>query len=251
MNSSENPNYRIYDLTPAGMSAIMADITASDLAEACEIAKDWVAEGYGDDPETQWLDYGVAPIVRRPSKDAPAALPAWGGYGLYHVGTALGTHVSTADLATDWPAMLAEAVAHPEMISSCAIAALPDADGDHRITLTAGATWPTEIDDKATAAGMTRHTATLEPAQPDECSGDWESPLEVVAGCRENPGVYGSGGGVIITEVDPVSGWYRVTDTWAQRPDTGEQGLRSVEYREPDERSLAWVASLAAKGGAS
>lgn len=253
MNSIEKPNYRLYDLTLPG-TCLTRDITADDFAEALAVGWDWISEGNGGEPETQWLDYGVAPIVRGPSEDAPEALPVWAEYRLHRAGNNdLRTWVTRADLETDWPAMLAEAKAHPELISARAIATDPVADGSCCVIMTPGSAWPTEIDDEATAGKMTRHTATLDPNQPDECSGDWESPPEVVGGCAENPGVYGSGsgGGVIITEVDPVSGWYRVTDTWAQRPDTGEQGLRSVEYREPDERSLAWVASLAAKGGAS
>lgn len=88
-----------------------------------------------------------------------------------------------------------------------------------------------------------QYTVTREP---DECgcSGDehdWRSPLSVVGGIAENPGVWGNGGGVIITEVCRHCGCYRVTDTWAQRPDNGMQGLTSVEYRDPDDVSLAWV----------
>lgn len=88
-------------------------------------------------------------------------------------------------------------------------------------------------------------TVTLQPEEP-ECDGegdhDWESPHEVLGGCRENPGVHGHGGGVVITEVCAHCGAYRVTDTWASRRDTGEQGLRSVAYRVSDETSQAWIA---------
>ena len=45
----------------------------------------------------------------------------------------------------------------------------------------------------------------------------------------------------MITEVCAQCGRYRVTDTWAQCRDTGEQGLRSVTYRPADDPSLAWV----------
>jgi len=81
-------------------------------------------------------------------------------------------------------------------------------------------------------------------SDPDCASGhdhDWCSPLEVVGGCKSNPGVHGHGGGVVITEVCSHCGCYRVTDTWAQRPDTGQQGLTSVEYRDADDASTAWV----------
>lgn len=86
---------------------------------------------------------------------------------------------------------------------------------------------------------------TLDPPEPecdDRPDHDWQSPYELLGGMEENSGVQGHGGGVVITEVCTHCGAYRITDTWAQRPDTGEQGLTSVEYRPDDERSLAWVA---------
>lgn len=90
-------------------------------------------------------------------------------------------------------------------------------------------------------------TITIDAAEPDCKDGeghDWSSPHCVVGGIEENPGVYGNGGGVIITEVCELCGAYQITDTWAQRPDTGEQGLTSVTYRDADETSLAWVADM-------
>jgi hypothetical protein len=87
-------------------------------------------------------------------------------------------------------------------------------------------------------------TVQLDPDEP-ECSckdgHDWQSPHSVLGGLEENPGVRGHGGGVIMTEVCAHCGRYRETDTWAQRPDTGEQGLRSVTYADADERSKAWI----------
>jgi len=70
---------------------------------------------------------------------------------------------------------------------------------------------------------------------------DWISPVEVVGGLVENPGVWGKGGGVLITQVCAYCGVYKITDTWAQNPETGEQGLESVTYRDPDNRSLAYI----------
>lgn len=76
---------------------------------------------------------------------------------------------------------------------------------------------------------------TTDPEEPD-CTDDedhdWQSPVDIVGGCEENPGVFGSGGGVHIHEVCLHCGCERIIDTWAQRRDTGEQGLRSVEYIE-------------------
>ncbi len=75
---------------------------------------------------------------------------------------------------------------------------------------------------------------TCEPDEPD-CGGgehDWFSPVSLVGGLKENPGVHGHGGGVIITEACKRCGCKKVTDTWAQDRSTGEQGLTSVEYEE-------------------
>ena len=57
--------------------------------------------------------------------------------------------------------------------------------------------------------------------------------------------MYGHGGGVIITEVCRHCGRYQITDTWAQNPENGEQGLTSTEYRDADEQSEAWLARRA------
>lgn len=77
-----------------------------------------------------------------------------------------------------------------------------------------------------------RRTYPVDPPEPDctEDEHDWQSPHEIVGGVEENPGVQGHGGGIIATEVCMHCGCKRTSDTWAQRPDTGEQGLDSVEY---------------------
>lgn len=90
------------------------------------------------------------------------------------------------------------------------------------------------------------HTVTLEPDEP-ECTGedhDWQSPHDLVGGLRCNPGVRGSGGGVVIHEVCVVCGCARITDTWAQRRDTGEQGLTSVRYDTDDTSLRDWLDGL-------
>ena len=87
---------------------------------------------------------------------------------------------------------------------------------------------------------------TFEPAVPDctQEAHDWQAPHSVVGGLEENPGVVGHGGGVCMTSACSHCGTYRTLDTWAQNPQTGEQGLESTRYDPPDEKSLAWVASL-------
>lgn len=75
---------------------------------------------------------------------------------------------------------------------------------------------------------------TLDPPEPacidKHAEHDWESPLSIVGGCKEAPGVYGHSGGVTIQEVCVRCGCGKLTDTWAQDPETGEQGLNSVRY---------------------
>lgn len=113
--------------------------------------------------------------------------------------------------------------------------------------LDGGTIW---VDVRATSvsdAGDTAvDTVTLHPPEPmcSEAEHDWQSPIEVVGGCEQSPGIQGHGGGIISREVCAHCGRYRITDTWAQRPDTGEQGLESVAYGDADESSEAWVASL-------
>jgi hypothetical protein len=77
-------------------------------------------------------------------------------------------------------------------------------------------------------------TTAIEQPEPKCSAGehDWQAPLAIVGGIAENPGVWGHGGGVKITEVcmHCGCGCGKLTDTWAQRMDTGEQGLTEVTY---------------------
>lgn len=79
------------------------------------------------------------------------------------------------------------------------------------------------------------HTITLDVPEPS-CTDDgehvWHAPYSLLGGLRENPGVWGNGGGAIIKEICRCCGCERITDTWAQNPETGEQGLTSVAYKE-------------------
>lgn len=59
------------------------------------------------------------------------------------------------------------------------------------------------------------------------------SPDKEKGGLDENPGVFGHGGGVLIYEVCSHCGMRKCTDTWAQRPDTGEEGFTTVTYLDP------------------
>ena len=77
------------------------------------------------------------------------------------------------------------------------------------------------------------HTIEVNQEEPEctcEDGHDWQSPIEIVGGIKENPGVWGHGGGVIINEVCIHCGCGKTTDTWAQNPNNGVQGLTSVSY---------------------
>ena len=75
-------------------------------------------------------------------------------------------------------------------------------------------------------------TVQIDPEEPacTESAHDWQSPIELVGGIAENPGVWGHGGGVKINEACIHCGCGKTTDTWAQNPTNGEQGLTSVTY---------------------
>ncbi|WP_026332133.1 hypothetical protein [Thioalkalivibrio sp. ALE16] len=85
----------------------------------------------------------------------------------------------------------------------------------------------------------------IDPDEPDcrEDEHDWQSPHELLGGMEENPGVWGHGGGVTITEVCAHCGMYRVTDTWDQSQ--GPEPVETIEYRDADDTSLAWSAERA------
>lgn len=106
------------------------------------------------------------------------------------------------------------------------------------------------------AVGEIDQEAT-EEAEKEDCSGvcprikepkchagtthDWQSPYSVVQGCRENPGVWGSGhGGICIHEVCSCCGMYRITDYGATWPPNGTR-CTTVKYAPPDDTSLTWV----------
>lgn len=84
----------------------------------------------------------------------------------------------------------------------------------------------------------------LQPDEPKCSAGShaWCSPHELVGGLKDNPGVFGSGGGVRIKEVCRHCGTCRLTDTWATNPQDGTQGHETVEYFPAGKEELEWVA---------
>ena len=71
-------------------------------------------------------------------------------------------------------------------------------------------------------------TFTVDPEEPDCEAGhkhDWQ----------DHDPVSGHGGGVVYSERCRHCGTVRYTDTWAQNPGNGVQGLHSIRYGRDDE----------------
>lgn len=85
------------------------------------------------------------------------------------------------------------------------------------------------VDDENDSASR---SFTVEPDEPSCNAGehDWQSPLDIVGGIKENPGVWGHGGGVTIDECCMHCGCRKFTDTWATNPSDGTQGHETVSY---------------------
>ena len=86
----------------------------------------------------------------------------------------------------------------------------------------------------------------IDPEEPeciDDHDHEWKSPIEVVGGIKENPGVWGHGGSVTIHTICCHCGHSSPRRSLGARSVDGEQGLTSTEYREPDEESLHGCAS--------
>ena len=164
-----------------------------------------------------------------------------------HLSSAAQDHIrrTRPDLLNQWG--LSEAGYQYDIITAAdaaeALAAAKD-NVDRANYDVSGTLW-IEVGVRNTVTGESDNsTVKLDAEEPDCEDGeehDWRSPYSVLGGFKENPGVWGHGGGVIIREVCAHCGQYRITDSWAQRPDTGEQGLESVEYEDADDASLAYV----------
>ena len=86
-------------------------------------------------------------------------------------------------------------------------------------------------------------TLDFDPVVPDCTTGEhsWVAPHEVVGGFSSNPGVWGKGGGIVSEDFCEKCATRRTTDSWAQDPETGQQGLDSVKYRDPSPETRQWV----------
>lgn len=86
----------------------------------------------------------------------------------------------------------------------------------------AGTYWiDADVLDAAGTVVANRRNVPIDPSEPDctERAHDWRDAV-----------VRGHGGGVILRYRCAHCGLARIVDTWAQRPDTGVQGLTSVHY---------------------
>lgn len=200
-------NYRIYDGTGGGAEE---DIFAASLEEAITKGREWIEAGdwERDEYETP-LDCCVREIV----------YAELGEDDLYHRATRRDDSVYHLDEDGD----------------------LVDEDGN-LLGIDVGA-----IDDDATVDEYDHDCSGFRPAADapdcdDDQEHDWQSPYEVVGGCKENPGVLGSDHGKVkITEVCANCGLYRTTDYGATNSSNGTCVTR-ISYRDADEKSLAWVA---------
>lgn len=106
---------------------------------------------------------------------------------------------------------------------------------------------------KGTHADNSSHelwdTITVYPAEPP-CAPNvphiWRAPETVVGRGEFIPGMVCRGRGLIISEICALCGWYKIEDTYAMRPDTGEIGYSSVRFKPPDDKSKSYVSECAA-----
>jgi hypothetical protein len=109
-------------------------------------------------------------------------------------------------------------------------------DGDYAEALENGTIWVdvTVTADEEDGETLSDPNYAIDPPEPrcGDNGGDhvWASPLSIVGGCKENPGVYGHGGGITSKEVCLRCGCEEFSDSWAQNRDNGMQGLDSVSY---------------------
>ena len=121
-------------------------------------------------------------------------------------------HVSNAD----WDVMGSHTITIGDPVPECE----PEPEWDYG----ADEVWPVHD-----GSGSTVADEDDLPTEGDEGHA-WRSPHALVGGLKENPGVFGSGGGVTIHEVCVRCGLHRHTDTWDQSwTGTGEP-VETVRY---------------------
>jgi hypothetical protein len=206
--SSTLANYRIYDRTGGGVTE---DIIAENLEDAIQKGRDWIEAGdWEQTDDEQTLDCCVREIVRYPEPDEDDKATGRDGEALH--------------LDEDGD--------------------LVDADGYLYCTPADFG----EIDEDATSAADSHDCSGTLPAKdaPEcvdgDCDGhDWQSPYSVLGGCKENPGVWGSGHGQVMSKsVCACCGLYRTVDYGATNSSNGTKTTRTT-YEQADDDSIAWI----------
>ena len=213
-NTCQNPNYRIYDRTGGGQSH---DIYAETLEEAIDQGRDWIEDGDWSSEEdgtyrTITLECAVREIIRFPTPNAD-------GKTTSHDGT---------ELFKDEEGDLIDAHGHfYYSADDCG-----------------------KIDESATADGFA-HDCSGEYSDPlpvctanSDGDHDWQSPLSLVGGCTENPGVWSNGGTCYTTEcVCAFCGCYATETDKGTQCHPSEAKIK-VEIKQSDEASINWIKNL-------
>jgi len=205
-------------------------IDAGSLDEAIDLAATWAREGDWDTSDgTIWVRVKVTAcpetiesLSKRLGVDGWLILPGAGADDdSVYVGVPIGADEQVGDPNEYFADLQRFAGVHWE--ASWTGNSTTDADGETVGDVVLSPSDECESDER---------TVAIDPDEPDcvDVAHRWRSPHRLVGGIAENPGVWGHGGGVMITECCMRCGCARLTDTWAQDPETGEQGLTSVRY---------------------
>lgn len=257
---TQDPNYRIYDRTGGGVTQ---DIYAESLEDAIEQGRAWIEDGdwsgigrVEDEDgsvryETHALECSVGEIVYAPDVSSIESLD-----GVHDVTVTDG--VVIAEIDQEQRERIASALdARLSRISD------PDADGMIRVAVCMD--HPPQIIDEDATNDADTHDCSGEyaPAMPDcevslpeseqSCDTDdqghiLESP-EFLGGCRENPGVWSTGGTSFrFASVCRLCGKYKseTTPGCQRNPD---EPLSTVTISDRDERSEKWLKALHEEDG--
>lgn len=232
------PNYRIYDRTGGGETE---DIYAETLEDAITAGREWIEAGdWEQDNDEETLACGVGEIIYMP--DLEPIESALTEYAVSYEAGRIVTYITATDLAAgDLDKIIAE-LANIATVTTDGT----DADGDTIVVITPLAALDMIEDESATRHAEEHDcSGTLPAKDAPECldggDHDWRSPYSVLGGCKENPGVWGSGHGqVMIKTVCACCGLYRTVDYGATNSSNGTQTTRT-SYEPADEASIAWL----------
>jgi hypothetical protein len=242
-DSSNLPNYRIYDRTGSGVTH---DIYAETIDDAIEAGREWIAEGdWGSDEDqdgnpvyrTIKLECCLSEIVRYPdlTAQAVALLPECRGVD----------HARKLMLARE--ACSVSATATAEQIEQIE-AALPEGmeidteEGDDFITVTLSWESPDTINEDATAAGQSYDCSGEYSDELPECAaGGGECEVVSVTEMGDEFGTWSTGGtGYTHYGVCERCGCYHVEHNpgWQRNPD---EPIKTINIKPRDEKSEVWL----------